>query len=239
MQKIRVLIVEDSALFAADIAARLIKHNMDVIEICDSGEEALAQLQLNTPDLILMDIQLSGALDGISTAAIIRQQYNLPIIYLSDHTDAAHVDRARKTFPAAYLAKPFHEPDLVRALEIAFTNHQNDKTASKGVRLPEHIFVKDGSTYLKVALADVIYLQADRAYCKIITINKTFTETNNMKFVLQRIQHTAFVQVHRSFAINVNHVTGIEGNIIRLGNHSVEMSQSMRDDFLSKLKLLR
>lgn len=239
MQKIRVFIVEDSSLFAADIAARLQKHGMEVVHICGSGEEALHQLPITTPDLILMDIHLSGALDGISTAALIRKEYSIPIIYLSDYTDNTHVQRARKTFPAAYLSKPFHEPDLIRALEIAFTNTQQTEHTQTRPRLPDHIFVKDGHTYLKVALAEIVYLQADRAYCKIITEHKSITESNSMKHVLQQIQHQDFVQVHRSYAININHITGIDGNIIRLGEHSVEMSHSMREDFMSKLKFLR
>lgn len=238
MHKIQVLIVEDSALIAADLQARLQTHNIEIIQVCDSGEEALRVLEDRKPDLILMDIQLAGALDGIDTARSIRDRYAIPIIYLSDHTDKSLVERAKKTFPVGYLAKPFNENDLVRTLEIAFSNSQQ-KTIPHTTLLPNHLFVKDGQAYIKLALADILYLKAERSYCKIVTSSKTYTESNNMKFVLQRLNHNSFLQVHRSYAVNTDHITGFEGNMLRMGAQTVEMSKDKRDELMERLKLIR
>ena len=67
MTKIKVLVVEDSALIAEDISYKLGKHHFDVVQVCDKGEDALEFLKTNDPDLVLLDIRLAGALDGIST----------------------------------------------------------------------------------------------------------------------------------------------------------------------------
>ena len=119
MSKIKVLVVEDSALIAEDIAYKLGKHHFEVMEIFDKGEDALEFLKKNEPDLVLLDIKLAGALDGISTGYIIQNNYTLPIIYLSDLADAETLHRAKQTRPSNYLTKPFNEADLVRAIDLA------------------------------------------------------------------------------------------------------------------------
>src|SRR5688500_7278234 len=121
MVKIKVLIVEDKLLVAEGISTILTKNDMEVVQICDTGEEALLLAESNTPDLILMDIELAGALDGISTAQMIQQKRAIPVIYLTEFTDDRTVARAFKTLPKNYLAKPFREDDLIRAINLAFT----------------------------------------------------------------------------------------------------------------------
>lgn len=238
MEKIKVLIVEDSGLIAEDIASRLKKHNMDVVGIYAQGEDAIASLDEVVPDLIIMDIQLAGALDGISAAQVINENFSIPIIYLSDHVNKDLTERAKKTFPASYLQKPFNEGELVRVLEIAFTNWQERKERNANI-LRNHIFIKDGQLYVKLAYSDIIFLQADRSYCHIVTETRKYLQSNNMSHVHSQIHHRDFVQVHRSYVINVNKITAIEGNMIRLGEHQVEMSKGMRDDLMGKLRFLK
>ena len=126
-KKIKVLLVEDELLIAQDLKARLEDHEFEVMAICRSGEDALTEVRMKAPDLILMDIHLDGELDGIETATQIVERYDIPIIYLSDHTDQETVDRAKQTFPANYLSKPYKGNDLLRALELAFANAKHQK----------------------------------------------------------------------------------------------------------------
>lgn len=238
MEKISVLIVEDVSLVAEDIASKLTKHHMEVAGIYDNGEDAIRSLEEKIPDLILMDIQLAGAYDGISTAQIINQSNAMPIIYLTDHThDKKAFDRAKKTLPAGYLSKPFNEIDLINAIEIAINNWQAKGDSSSVLR--NHIFIKDDQSHVKLSYNDIIYLKADRAYCNIVTENKTYVQSSNMSHILDQIRHRDFVRIHRSHVVNVNKITEIEGNIIKLGKHQVEMSNGMRDELIGKLKFLK
>ncbi len=100
MSNIKVLVVEDSPLIAEDVSCKLRKHHFDVVEIFDKGEDALEFLKHNEPDLVLLDIKLAGALDGISTGYMIQDKYSLPIIYESDLSDAETLIRAKQTRPA-------------------------------------------------------------------------------------------------------------------------------------------
>lgn len=238
MEKINVLIVEDSLIVAEGIAVKLKKHQMEIIGICESGEEAIAFIEKRLPDLIIMDIQLAGALDGISTSKLIKDKYEIPVIYLSDYVDDLTVQRASKTSPANYLAKPFNENDLVRAINIAFANSGKSNKVLHGI-LGHHIFIKDEDVHFKLAFGDIIYLKANGAYCNIVTEGKTFVQSISMNHVLEQINDQNFIRVHRSYVVNANKITKIQGNTVFLGKHEVVMSKSLRDELVGKLKYLK
>lgn len=237
MDAIKVLIVEDKLLIAEGIAAKLKKHSMDVVGIFSSGEETLASLKTLRPDLILMDIQLDGILDGIATAKSIHDEYNIPVIYLSDFTDDHTVKRATKTFPVNYLTKPFNEIELIRAINIAFTNAQNT-SSNKTSFLKDHIFIKEDNAWFKVAYDDIIYLEANGAYCEVITTEKKIIQSISMNHVFDQFNRSNFIRIHRSYVINTDKITKIEGNTIHLGKYEVVMSKTHRDDLVGKLKYL-
>lgn len=238
MSKIRVLVVEDSALIAEDIAFKLGKHHFEVVGIFDKGEDAIEFLKKNTPDIVLLDIRLAGALDGISTGFMIQNSYSIPIIYLSDLSDAQTLHRAKQTRPSNYLTKPFNEADLVRAIDLAFSNFSFQRTGT-GAPTPDHIFVKSDQLFVRIALSDVLYLHADRSYCNIVTEDKTYVQSVSMNHVFDQINNRDFVRIHRSYVVNVRKVTAIDGNMVRLGGQSLEMSKGMRDELINRLTFLK
>jgi DNA-binding LytR/AlgR family response regulator len=238
MEKIKVLIVEDKLLIAEDIAQRLEKHSLEVVATCSSGEEAIDKAKSKNPDLILMDIELAGALDGISAAQIISKQLAIPIIYLSDYTDNKTLDRAKKTQPANYLTKPFNEADLIRAIDLAFSNAKHIPAA--GNRLARPAFVRtESQVYTKLNLEEILYLEADRSYCKVITDTRTFTLSTSMNNVYEQLNHEDFVKVHRSYIVNVSRITSLDGNSIKMGEIEIQMSKEYRDDLMGLLKIIR
>jgi DNA-binding LytR/AlgR family response regulator len=238
MSKIKVLVVEDSALIAEDIAYKLGKHHFEVMGIFDKGEDALEFMKRNEPDLVLLDIKLAGVLDGISTAYMIQAEYSVPLIYLSDLADADTLHRAKQTRPSNYLTKPFNEADLVRAIDLAFSNF-SALPAADGVHTPDHIFVKNDNTFVRISLKDILFLQAERSYCNIVTAEKTYVQAVSMNHVFDQIKNKDFVRVHRSHVVNINKVTAIEGNMVKLGKYTLEMSKSMREQLIGRLTFLK
>jgi DNA-binding LytR/AlgR family response regulator len=240
MGPIKVLIVEDKAIVAESISVMLKKHGLEVVGVCDSGEEAIRMAEALLPDLILMDVELAGALDGISAASMIQKNLNVLIIYLSDYTDQKTVDRAKKTLPANYIAKPFVESDVIRAIELAFHNAQAFTKQRPPSLLRNHVFLRDEKqVFVKLAYQEIIYLRAGRAYCDIVTDNKVFTLSTSMNHVHDQIQNKDFVRVHRSYIVNVNKITALDGNIIKLGEKELQMSKEFREDLVGRLKFIR
>jgi len=240
MDRIKVLIVEDKSLVAAAIAAMLEKHGLEVTGSCRSGEEALAEFDKSNPDLVLMDIELDGPLDGIAVANQIKKRSSVPIIYLSDYTDEATVDRAKKTLPANYLSKPFQEAELIRAIDIAFTNYNAQQSGIPKKLLTDHIFVRtDNQKFEKIAYSNIVLLKAERAYCKIVTDDKTLTLSTSMNNIQDQLSHSDFMRVHRSYVINTKKITSLEGRIVHLGTHSVQMNEESHKELLARLKLVK
>jgi PAS domain S-box-containing protein len=115
----RILVVEDDSIIAADIAETLVRLGYEVGETADSADDAVREVQSTQPDLVLMDVQLRGATDGIDAVSRIRKLSDVPVVYLTSHTDEATLTRAKETGPHGYLVKPFNERDLRTAIEVA------------------------------------------------------------------------------------------------------------------------
>lgn len=119
----RVLVVEDEVLIAGDIQETLVRLGYDVPITVSTGQRALLAMTELQPNLILMDIKLRGEMDGVDTAAEIRRQVDVPIVYLTSHSDEDTLTRAKATGPHGYLLKPFTERELRTAIEVALHRH--------------------------------------------------------------------------------------------------------------------
>lgn len=125
----RILIVEDEPIIAADLEDRLTEMGYVVTSTVDTGEEALVQVEAQPPDLLLMDIQLAGKLDGVETALKIGLTRTIPLIFLTSNSDEASFTRARAANPRAYISKPFRGRDLGHAIELALERGSTHNTA--------------------------------------------------------------------------------------------------------------
>ena len=112
MPKAKILIVEDERIVAVDIKSSLELFDYDVLGIISTGEEVLAFVENNKPDLILMDIGLKGDMDGIETTIKINEKYKIPVIFLTAFEDEKTFQRAQKTIFSDYLIKPFEDEQL-------------------------------------------------------------------------------------------------------------------------------
>lgn len=127
MNSTKILVVEDDASSAIILEKILLKADYEVIAVLNNGQEALEEIPTNTPDIILMDISISGGMDGVETATRIKEQFDIPIIYLTGYSDEATIDRAKKTAPFAYILKPFREKEVTITIEMALYKSQLDQ----------------------------------------------------------------------------------------------------------------
>jgi len=125
-EKKQILIVEDERIIAKDIQVKLEYLGFSVTDIVGSGEEAIEISASKKPDLILMDINLEGEIDGIEAAAIIHKSNIIPVIYLTSYSDDATLQRAKITNPLGYINKPFNEKELHTSIELAFYKYDID-----------------------------------------------------------------------------------------------------------------
>ncbi len=119
MVKAKILVVEDEALVAKDMGMVLTDLGYDVVGYAASADDAVKKAAALEPDLILMDIVLKGQKTGIDASYEIKAKRDIPILFLTAYTDITLIDKAKNTEPYAYLVKPFHEKQLLAAIEMA------------------------------------------------------------------------------------------------------------------------
>jgi CheY-like chemotaxis protein len=115
-----ILIVEDDDIIARVTDWRLKNLGYTVCGRASTCAEAMDLVLIHKPDLVLMDINIEGELDGIDTAVKIKKEFNIPIIYVTSHSDGPTLERAKETKPDGFILKPFEDADLRVAIKLAF-----------------------------------------------------------------------------------------------------------------------
>lgn len=123
----KILIVEDEALTALNIETLLRELGYEVTGVSRSAEDALRRVSENTPTLVLMDIRISGEVDGIETARRILENHDIAVVFLTAASDVETMERAKQVGPFGYLVKPFHPLSLAVAIDIALNRHRTEK----------------------------------------------------------------------------------------------------------------
>src|SRR6185503_3525199 len=122
MSEFKIVIIEDEAIIAQNIAVYLNNNDFTVSAIAYDAEEAITLLTEHAPDAAILDINLDSEMDGIQIAEFINRNLHIPFLYLTSHADKETLERAKKTEPSGYIVKPFNEKTLLATLEIAISN---------------------------------------------------------------------------------------------------------------------
>jgi PAS domain S-box-containing protein len=134
MSDASIFIVEDELIVADDIRLTLENLGYTVAGIAQTGETAIHQVPAHFTDLVLMDVQLAGTMDGIETAEWIHTHLGIPVIFLTAHADDINLDRAKVTEPYGYLVKPYDERELHSIIEMALYKHRMEKKTRENER---------------------------------------------------------------------------------------------------------
>jgi len=244
---IKILVVEDEMIIAAKISMQLTSLGYEVTGILPRGEEALVHMEENKPDIVLLDINLKGRIDGIETAALMQQRNNIPIIYLTANSDEATFNRAKPTRPYAFISKPFKQLDLQRAIELAISRMaansnevpiENKSDEEQPFILSDRIFVRHKEKMIKIMVADILYMEADRNYSRIFTKQKEYLLSVTLKNIEEKLSMQLFMRIHRSYIINLSHIDEVaEGHLI-IDQKPIPLGTGMREQLMQRIKTL-
>lgn len=240
--KIKIFIVEDEMIIGSNISLQLSKLGYEVTGLVPRGEDALTHIKKEQPDIILLDIQLKGELDGIDTAKQIQKEFSIPIIYLTANADEAHFDRAKETKPHAFISKPFKNIDLQRAIELTVERIQTQEEEVYKNPTPfilsDSIFVKYQEKMVKVIIKDILYIEAERNYCRIYTKGKEFLLVMTLKDLDEKLPAEHFLRIHRSFIINISQIEEVAGSHVVIGKKAIPLSKNKRGELLNYLQTI-
>ncbi len=230
MNRVKCIIIDDEPL-AQDVISEYITR-LDFLEELGKFDDALSAIQfLNSEqvDLIFLDIQMP-VLDGINFLKAFSSSPK--IIFTTAHRHYA-VDGFELN-AIDYLVKPIPFYRFVQAVEKVKIYHKDTKSKETNLTLNAAFFKVDNKK-IKVCFADILFIESLKDYIKVVLNDRTFVTYQTLSGVLELLPDTQFVQVHKSFIINYQYVTAIEGNMLEIKEHTIPLGRSYRDAALLKI----
>jgi DNA-binding LytR/AlgR family response regulator len=247
---LKILIVEDDMIIAADTSMQLVKLGFQIIGMCTRGEDAINMIRSNPPDIVIMDIILSGKLNGIETAEIILKEFQTPLIFMTSNYDDQTFQRALMTKPFAFIAKPFQKSELERALKITaqrIKTKNNEEVTSEEVVESDHVsamedrlFLRQTGEMVKVFIDDILFVEADRNYCKVILKEKEYLLSIPLNKFEPNLPFEKFLRTHRSFVVNLSKIDSIaeHTDFLYISKFQIPVSRRQKEEVAKRLKLI-
>ena len=228
----KILLVEDDDIF--DLWIGIVLNRLDITDYqrVKTVEEALIALENDTPDLIISDIYLEGKLTGVDFLKKI-QQFSVPIIVITSSTSIELYREVQLIENVIYLVKPFQPLTLIAAIENLL--HSDKQYASK-LKEP-FIFIKMADNKnTKVFMSDIIYLESDRNYTYIYTIQRKFVLIKTLSKVLEELDKR-FIRCHRTYAVNKQHIVSWSAIQIQLEKTIIPIGRSYQKEIKNEINI--
>lgn len=239
MNALKIGIVEDDLIIARSIEEMLLASGYSVAGPARRYTEAVDLLEHERPDLMLLDIRISGKMDGIDLAHTIRRSFGMPFIFLTANTDSQTIARAKEVEPAAFLAKPVTKAQLFAAIEIAVAAHSGRQQATATPVVPAAggtpgIFVKDGGAFRRIFFDEILYAEILDNYLRLVMQNGEFVVMRSTlgEFLLEA---PGFLQTHRSYAVASTRISKVSVSEVEVGTHTIPMSKTYRSGIFEAL----
>ncbi len=246
-EPIKILIVEDNVIIADDMQSMLEEIGYEIVDNVIVYEQAEEVLKNNHVDLVLIDIILASDKTGIDLGKHIRENYNIPFIFVTSNSDRATVENAKTVKPNGSLVKPFEQQDLYTSIEIALSNYdysekkgqdagedQTEKVVSNSV-LKDSIFVKKQHLYYRIQFEDIRFIKADNVYLEVNTVDKKFLVRSPLKDYLEKLPKNKFYRAHKSYIVNVDHIDAINSKDIMINNTLIPISKEFKEFIISAM----
>lgn len=247
-QPIRILIVEDNVIIADDMQSMLEEIGYEIVDNVIVYEQAEEVLKTQKVDLVLIDIILASDKTGIDLGKHIRENYDIPFVFVTSNSDRATVENAKTVKPNGYLVKPFEQQDLYTSIEIALSNFIYGTGEGKGEPMPteddvpmsnsvlkDSIFVKKQHLYYRIQFGDIQFIKADNVYLEVNTVDKKFLVRSPLKDYLEKLPKSKFYRAHKSYIVNVDHIDAINSKDIMINNNLIPISKDFKEFIISAM----
>lgn len=243
-----ILIVEDSLSFALELETLLVELDYNIAGRVDNSAEALELIYAKEPDLILMDIDIKGQLNGLEIGERIKH-LQIPILFITSLGTDAHYETAQKSNMVGFLVKPVEKYTLRSAIQLAIQNAlggpidtpQTDENLTEHFIAKDCIFFKKSGTYHKVQIDDILVIQSDDNYIKVSDADgNTFLVRMPINQISQLLPSGKFLRVHRSFVVQIDKIDTInfQQGTLKVSGNEVPISRSRRQELEAVIKKL-
>ena len=248
---IRILIVEDEFLTLNNIRESLHEMGYQISGIAKNAEEAIAILDENNTDFVILDIHIQGERDGIWVANEINKKYYLPFVFLTAYSDPKTVQSAIKVNPYGYLLKPFNTVDIYTSIEVALKNFEkinasdnkpkiNIESSVKDspIFINDQLFIKENHLYSKIYVKDILFIKAEMKFITLKTSKKLYSLRYTFSEFTSLLPESNFIQVHRSYVVNKLAVDHIGANYLIIDKLEIPISNQRKEQVYNSFKFV-
>ncbi len=260
MQKelIGVLIIEDDALSATALSAFLSKNGFWVVGIADNAIQAEQYFIAASVDVLLVDIGIKGAKDGIMLVERLMTIKQVPVVYMSGLEDHEVLGRMKNTRPVAFLSKPYSMLNVAVSLELSVERGMavGEKTAppNRGIApikptdeklrekekflvLDDFLIFKYNYQYIRVHVKHILFIEADKNFVHIGTSAKKYILRLSIQQVSNTMAGFGFVRIHRSYIINLRAIDRFSCSEVIVGGTHLPLGRNYRGELEENLRL--
>ncbi len=243
MSKIRILATEDDPIHEEKLRMVMDSLKYELIDVIVDPHQVIPIIRATNPDVLLMDIALNSDISGIDLVNKINELYDIPTVFITSFRDSETFNQAKETQPAAYITKPYKAEELERSIELAVFSKQKERksiVSTKNDNSTMHLFVKDGISLTKVLLSAIGYIEAYDKYCYIHTQHKKYMVKERLKNIADQLPDQLFLQVHRSFIINLEAIDDIQlaQSNLSIGGKKIGIGKTYKQSLLSRISTL-
>jgi DNA-binding LytR/AlgR family response regulator len=240
MEGIKVGIIEDEMIIAEDLRDILESNSFKVCGVAKNYDKAIELIDNTQPDIVLLDIKIKGEKDGIDLAHKIREDYNIPFVFISSHSDAQTVKRATEVHPYGYLVKPFEDRDVLVAIEVALSNFKSEqvKNEDEPMLLADSLFVRTNNLTVKIPLIDIRYIKADGNYSQIQTKDKSYVLRSTLKEIEGKLDGNRFYRTHKSYIVNLEQLSAINSEYVVVNEERLPIGRDRLHHLMERINKL-
>jgi DNA-binding LytR/AlgR family response regulator len=235
MSVLKIGVVEDELVIGRTILNTLNELGYSHCGPAINYTEAMEMLEQDKPDLLLLDIQLSGNKNGIDVAQKLNELYHMPFIFLTANSDGETIERAKKVNPNAYIVKPFTKEELFAAIEIAFSNFAGSRSTARTEHpdshpTKEYMFVRDGYIFRKIFFKDLLYLESDANYVTLhLKSQKKVMVRSTLNDFITQLDPQTFIRIHRSYSVNIQLIDDVFPTEVSVNGIKIPVGRSYRE----------
>lgn len=229
MSKTTIFIVEDDPVISLGLKLLLTRNAYDVIGTSKDANDALEQIKLLKPNIIIIDVYLENNTSGIWLGSQLnKSSLDIPFIYLTAYNERKTIDLIFQTSPACYIKKPFDDESLLLNIQLSLSKAT--------LQYQYFLQVKDSNTLINIQFTDIEYIISEANYVNIHCKNKKkILVRERLGDIHSRLPSSIFKRIHRRYLININSIESINTKYVIVNNEQFSISRTYHSQFLQDI----
>ena len=239
----RLFVVEDEPLIRQEICVSLEEQGYEILGSSDNADHGLKEITRLKPDLVLLDIRISGNKSGIWLAHQINKTMRTPVVFVTSYSDVSTLEKAKKEHPYGYILKPFKTDDLKATIEISLARHKSDSFTNPPTNEDQvnrkSVFVRTSEGWTNIEIDNIEYLEAYDNYLFLHLINqKRILIRLGLTSFVSKLPESSIIRCHRKYAINLSKIQTINQNNVKLTSKLIPIGNHYKEALFERLVML-